>query len=82
MSKRAKLTDNLTQFAATKRAPAAADSASDGPALGDAPGKAMTLRLDLATWRALKLRAIDEGRPAHKLVLEAVRAYLAKPPGE
>jgi len=77
MSKRAKLTDNLAAFAARK--PATVEAEAAGPAPADAPGKAMTLRLDLATWRALKLRALDEGRPAHKLVLEALEAYLAKP---
>lgn len=40
------------------------------------PGKAMTLRLDLATWRQLKLRALDEGRPAHDLIVKALRQYL------
>ena len=41
------------------------------------PGKAMTLRLDLVTWRALKLRALDEGRPAHELIMAALQRYLS-----
>lgn len=40
--------------------------------------KGQTLRLTPAAWRQLKLMAIDEGKPAHDLLLEAVNDLFTK----
>lgn len=69
----------LASFAATKTAEA--PPATTKPAPTDGARKGMTLRLDPATWRRLKLAAIDQGRPAHELVIEAVRAALDRHEG-
>ncbi len=53
-------------------------SASDSP-----PIKGQTLRLNMDAWRQLKIMAIDQGVPAHDLLIEAVNGYFrrhGKPP--
>ena len=74
-TKRAKLTD----FAAQKPAPAveapAAAPDTSGP---KAPLKGMTLRLNEPAWKQLKGLAIDEGRPAHDILIDAVNDYFRK----
>ena len=67
----------LASFAATKMTPSTEPSARPAPH-ADGPRKGMTLRLDPATWRKLKLAALDQGRPAHDLVLEALRGALER----
>ncbi len=45
--------------------------------------KAISLRLNPAAWRQLKLLAVDEERPAHDLVIEALNLLFeqrGKPP--
>ena len=44
--------------------------------------RGMTLRLDPTTWRRLKLATIDQGRPAHDIVTEALVAALDRHEGE
>ncbi len=39
----------------------------------------MPMSLPPGVHRALRQRALDEGRPASKIVLALVQAYLAKP---
>jgi hypothetical protein len=67
----------LASFAATKTAAPAEAPPASRPAAGPAGARrGMTLRLDPATWRRLKLAAIDQGRPAHEIVVEALLAAL------
>jgi len=40
--------------------------------------KALSLRVPVATWRKLKIQAIEEGRPAHGLLIDALAEYLKK----
>ena len=42
------------------------------------PTKAMTLRLTLPAWRQLKFMAIEEGCPAHTLMIDAVNDLFVK----
>ena len=45
--------------------------------------KAISLRLNLAAWRQLKLLAVDEEKPAHDLLIEALNLLFeqrGKPP--
>ncbi len=42
------------------------------------PTKAMTLRLSLPAWRQLKFMAIEEGCPAHTLMIDAVNDLFVK----
>lgn len=63
----------LASFAATKTSETPATPA---PAADPSARRGMTLRLDPATWRRLKLAAIDQGRPAHDIVIEALVAAL------
>lgn len=43
-----------------------------------APGQVFTVRLDLRTWRSLKVAAIEMRRPAAALVRDALREYLRR----
>lgn len=80
MAKRASLTD----FAARK-APLPGEAPSPAP---EPPGMAerpkgperrgQTLRLIPAAWRQLKLLALDQGKPAHELLVEAVNDLFRK----
>ena len=40
--------------------------------------KGQTLRLNLGAWRELKILAIDQGKPAHPLLIEAVNDLFKK----
>ena len=40
--------------------------------------KGQTLRLNLGAWRELKILAIDQGKPAHALLIEAVNDLFKK----
>jgi predicted DNA-binding protein len=40
--------------------------------------KALSLRLPLSVWKRLKIQAIEEGRPAHDLLTDALADYLRK----
>ena len=42
------------------------------------PTKAMTIRLNLDAWRTLKLLALDDGRTAHALLVDAFNDYTSK----
>ncbi len=67
----------LASFAATKGTEAAAATPPKAvPAREAGARRGMTLRLDPVTWRRLKLAAVDQGRPAHDLVTEALLAAL------
>jgi len=43
-----------------------------------APDQLFTVRLDLRTWRSLKVAAIGMRRPAAALVRDAIREYLRR----
>lgn len=68
----------LASFAATKTSETPATPA---PAADLGARRGMTLRLDPATWRRLKLAAINQGRPAHDIVTEALVAALDRHDG-
>jgi hypothetical protein len=40
--------------------------------------KGMTLRLNHAAWRQLRQLALDEERPAHELLMDALNDYFEK----
>ncbi len=62
-----------SSFTATKgEAPAVSAPA---PAEGM---KGQTLRLNLGAWRELKILAIEQGKPAHALLIEAVNDLFKK----
>lgn len=73
----------LASFAATKTptTPLPNPAATPAPAADAGARRGMTLRLDPATWRRLKLAAIDQGRPAHDIVIEALVAALDRHEG-
>lgn len=73
----------LASFAATKapETPLPKPAATSAPAADAAARRGMTLRLDPVTWRRLKLAAIDQGRPAHDIVTEALVAALDRHDG-
>lgn len=72
----------LARFAATKGAETpAAGPLPVAPATEAGARRGMTLRLDPTTWRRLKLAAIDQGRPAHDIVTEALVAVLNRHEG-
>lgn len=71
----------LASFAATKTSDATRPAATPAPAADAGARRGMTLRLDPATWRRLKMAAIDQGRPAHDIVTEALRAALDRHDG-
>jgi hypothetical protein len=74
MAKRASL--NLDELRPQKgratATPAEAPEADDGKRRGQ------TLRLTPAAWRQLKYMAIDTGKPAHELLVEAVNDLFRK----
>jgi predicted transcriptional regulator len=43
-----------------------------------APRKGLTLRLNHAAWRQLRQLALDDERPAHDLLIEALNDYFEK----
>lgn len=45
----------------------------------DAETVKTTLAIPPALWREAKVRALDEGRDLRDVLLDALRAYLAKP---
>lgn len=73
---------SLSGFSSQKVAPAPAQPApmpaADEPAEKKDNRKGMTLRLDPAAWRQLKQVALDEGRPAHDLLVDALNDYFRK----
>ena len=73
----------LASFAATKTpaTPLPKPTATPAPAADAGARRGMTLRLDPATWRRLKQAAIDQGRPAHDIVTEALVAALDRHDG-
>ena len=73
----------LASFAATKTSatPLPKPAATPAPAADAGARRGMTLRLDPVTWRRLKLAAIDQGRPAHDIVTEALVAALDRHDG-
>jgi len=65
---------SLESFKATKgKAPSS--STTSVPAEGT---KGQTLRLNMAAWRELKILAIEQGQPAHALLVEAVNDLFKK----
>ncbi len=63
--------------------PAPAPQTQEPPAVLPKPErvkdyKAMTLRLNLDAWRALRYLAFDDGRPAHDLMVDALNDYFKK----
>ncbi len=63
--------------------PAPAPQTQEPPAVLPKPArvkddKAMTLRLNLDAWRALRYLAFDDGRTAHALLIDALNDYFKK----
>ena len=71
MAKRAR----LTELAAAK--PAAPETEPPTPREPQQV-KGQTLRLRMDAWRELKHLAVDEGKPTHDLIIEAVNDLLRK----
>jgi hypothetical protein len=73
---------SLSGFAATKgEAPAAPVPQGEPaplPVKAKEERKGMTLRLNLPAWRQLKAQAIEEGRPSHNVLIDAVNDYFRK----
>lgn len=74
---------SLSGFSSQKAAPAPAVSdpvpaADEQAAKKKDDRRGMTLRLDPAAWRQLKQVAIDEGRPAHDILIDALNDYFRK----
>ena len=67
---------SLANFATPKPSAAAAEPAPPTPASSTPPAKddrkGLTLRLNPAAWRQLKLLAVEKGAPAHDLLIDAV----------
>ena len=90
MAKRAQLGSALKKYAAEKggttaqRGAVKASSKRDGAAAKAQDGtKAMTLRLNKVAWRQLRDLALDDERPAHSVLVDALNAYFetrGKPP--
>jgi hypothetical protein len=59
----------LTDLRATKTAPAPAPVVSGN---GERVRRGQTLRLEPEAWRQLKLLGIDQNKPVHDLLIEAV----------
>jgi len=66
----------LNDFTAKKAAPAATEATT--PAASDDRPKAMTIRLNTAAWRQLKWMAIEQGRTAHAVLIDAINDYFEK----
>ncbi len=63
---------SLESFKTTKgKAPAPTTAAPEGM-------KGQTLRLNMGAWRELKILAIEQGKPAHALLVEAVNDLFKK----
>jgi hypothetical protein len=62
-----------TTSAARKTATASADSAEAGERR-----KGQTVRLSVAAWKQLKFLAIEQEKPAHELLVEAVNLLFHK----
>lgn len=62
----ARATLKLDDLAARRGAPAPA------PANGDDTRRGQTLRLRPAAWAQLKILAVEQGKPSHELLIEAV----------
>ena len=58
-----------------KPRPAAPEPAAEPQ---EEPTKGMTLRLNLAAWKQLKQLALDQGRTAHALLIDALNDYFKK----
>ena len=78
---------SLAGFASRKEpaSPAAVAEAlatSEAPITGHAPSpdrrRGQTLRLSIEAWRQLKRLAVEEDKPAHDLLVEAVNALFTK----
>ena len=78
---------SLAGFASRKEAasPAAAvepSPTSEVPVVRDAPvpdrRRGQTLRLSVEAWRQLKRLAVEEDKPAHDLLVEAVNALFVR----
>jgi len=67
---------SLEQFKSTKgKASARLPPAVSAP---DESTKGQTLRLNMAAWRELKVLAIEQGKPAHTLLVESVNDLFRK----
>jgi hypothetical protein len=64
----ARATLKLDDLAARRGAPAPAPV----PANGDDTRRGQTLRLRPAAWAQLKILAVEQGKPSHELLIEAV----------
>ena len=69
-------------MAKPKAAPARKPTPAPDPlpldALDDEPTKGLTMRLNLVAWKQLKQVALDQGRTAHALLVEALNDYFVK----
>ena len=65
---------SLSSFTATK----GEDPKVSAPAPPAEGMKGQTLRLNLGAWRELKILAIEQGKPAHALLIEAVNDLFKK----
>lgn len=72
MARRAALKlDDLTVTRAAPVAPAP-DAAPPAPAKDRRARRGQTLRLEPEAWQQLKMLAIEQGKPSHDLLIEAV----------
>ena len=66
----------MTELAAAK--PVAPETEPEPTPGKPQPMKGQTLRLRMDAWRELKHLAVDEGKPTHDLLIEAVNDLLRK----
>ena len=73
-TKPAKTKSAARKPAAGRRAkPAGSGTAADAPSI-----RGQTLRLNIDAWRELKFLSIEQSRPAHDLLIEAVNDLFRK----
>ena len=66
---------SLEQFKSTKGKSSSLKISASAPNEGT---KGQTLRLNMDAWRELKILAIEQGKPAHALLVESVNDLFRK----
>jgi hypothetical protein len=64
-----------SDFAARKKAPTPEVNTQPSPV---PERRGQTLRLSIEAWRQLKIMAVEEGKPAHDLLVSAVNDFFVK----